>query len=90
MFYWDQLFPVGWDFSCSDSLEKERILIGLVDHLFLTSSELELEPSIGNLNQINQNQRFDWLFVLRIAYFPYYIFLGKQLLLNEKINALEE
>ena len=31
---------------------------------FLTSLELELESSIGNFDQINQNQRFDWLFVL--------------------------
>ena len=75
MFYWDQPFPVGWDFSCSDSLGKEQILIDLVDQLLLTSSELELESSIGNFNQINQNQRFDWLFVLRVSYVPYYIFL---------------
>ena len=73
MLYWDQPFPVGWDFSCSKSLGKDRILIGLVDQLLLTSSELELEPSIGNFNQINQNQLFDWLFVLRVSYFPYYV-----------------
>lgn len=54
MFYWDQPFPVGWDFSCSDSLRKERILIGLVDQLFLTSSELELESSIGNFNKLTK------------------------------------
>ena len=66
---------VGINFLCSDSLGNELILIGLVDQLFLTSSELELKPSIGNFNQINQNRRFDWLFVLRIAYFPYYVFL---------------